>query len=237
MALQHDQPCGATNTTLLLPSAQFTNAGNYTVLVSNVVNSILSSNALLTVNDILDHFTWGQIPLPRFMNAPFTVVIQARGTTNGLFTNFTGTVFLGSTNGIPIDPPVSASFVQGAWTGAVTVSRPATNLVMRADDGAGQSGLANPINILNPPALGFASSGNFLLIFWPVAIVQLCAGDFRRPFAGTMGSSRQSAAANWRPISGINANEQLQSVLSPPVYRSLTRTSSGLEFRLQAVRG
>ena len=169
MALQHDQPCGATNTTLLLPSAQFTNAGNYTVLVSNVVNSILSSNALLTVNDILDHFTWGQIPLPRFMNAPFTVVIQARGTTNGLFTNFTGTVFLGSTNGIPIDPPVSASFVQGAWTGAVTVSRPATNLVMRADDGAGQSGLANPINILNPPTLGFTSSGNFLLIFWPVA--------------------------------------------------------------------
>jgi hypothetical protein len=160
---------GATNTTLILPSAQFTNAGIYSVLVSNVVNSILSSNALLTVKDILDHFTWGQIPSPRFMNAPFTVVIQARGTTNGLFTNFTGTVFLGSTNGIPIDPPVSASFVQGAWTGAVTVSRLATNLVMRADDGAGQSGLANPINILKPPALDFASSGNFLLIFWPVA--------------------------------------------------------------------
>jgi hypothetical protein len=160
---------GATNTTLILPSAQFTNAGNYTVLVSNVVNSILSSNALLTVKDILDHFTWGQIPSPRFMNAPFTVVIQARGTTNGLFTNFTGTVFLGSTNGIPIDPPVSASFVQGSWTGVVTVSRLATNLVMRADDGIGQSGLANPINILSLPALGFASSGNFLLIFWPVA--------------------------------------------------------------------
>ncbi|HZL79849.1 MAG TPA: LamG-like jellyroll fold domain-containing protein [Candidatus Limnocylindrales bacterium] len=160
---------GATNTTLILPNAQLTNAGNYTVLVSNVVNSILSSNALLTVKDILDHFTWGQIPSPRFMNAPFTVVIQARGTTNGLFTNFTGTVFLGSTNGIPIDPPVSASFVQGSWTGAVTVSRPATNLVMRADDGAGQSGLANPINILRPPALDFAISGNFLLIFWPVA--------------------------------------------------------------------
>jgi len=43
---------GATNTTLILANAQFTNAGNYTVLVSNVVNSILSSNAVLTVNPL-----------------------------------------------------------------------------------------------------------------------------------------------------------------------------------------
>ena len=41
---------GATNATLTLASAQFTNAGNYSVSVSNMVNSILSSNAVLTVN-------------------------------------------------------------------------------------------------------------------------------------------------------------------------------------------
>ena len=43
---------GATNATLNLPSAQFTNVGIYAVLVSNVVNSILSSNAVLTVNPL-----------------------------------------------------------------------------------------------------------------------------------------------------------------------------------------
>ena len=41
---------GATNATLNLSSVMFTNAGNYAVLVSNGVNSILSTNAVLTVN-------------------------------------------------------------------------------------------------------------------------------------------------------------------------------------------
>ncbi len=41
---------GATNATLFLPSAQFTNAGIYSVVISNVVDSVLSSNAVLTVN-------------------------------------------------------------------------------------------------------------------------------------------------------------------------------------------
>jgi hypothetical protein len=43
---------GATNATLTLTSVQLTNAGNYAVLVSNLVNSILSSNAVLTVNPL-----------------------------------------------------------------------------------------------------------------------------------------------------------------------------------------
>ena len=41
---------GATNTSLILTNVQLSQAGNYTVLVSNVYGSTLSSNAVLTVN-------------------------------------------------------------------------------------------------------------------------------------------------------------------------------------------
>ena len=41
---------GATNTSLTLTNVQFNQAGNYAVLVTNLYGSILSSNALLTVN-------------------------------------------------------------------------------------------------------------------------------------------------------------------------------------------
>src|SRR4029077_12021365 len=40
---------GQTSTSLALSNVQGTNAGNYSVVVSNVVNSVLSSNAVLTV--------------------------------------------------------------------------------------------------------------------------------------------------------------------------------------------
>jgi hypothetical protein len=41
---------GATNSVLALNNVQFTNAGTYAVVVSNIVTSILSSNAVLSVN-------------------------------------------------------------------------------------------------------------------------------------------------------------------------------------------
>ena len=40
---------GQTNSTLTLPNVQLPNAGSYSVLVSNLIGSVLSSNALLTV--------------------------------------------------------------------------------------------------------------------------------------------------------------------------------------------
>jgi hypothetical protein len=115
----------------------------------------------------LDHFAWDSIPSPRFVNTPFAVTIRAQDPTNGIFTNFTGTAFLGSTNGVAITPSVSGNFVQGVWTGAVVISQTASNLVLQADTGFGHYGLANPINILSLPGLGVWRSGNIALFMWP----------------------------------------------------------------------
>jgi hypothetical protein len=185
---------GATNATLMLTNVQFSQAGNYAVLITNVVGTAPSSNAVLTVNDKLDHFAWGQIPSPRFLNTPFNVVIQALDATNGVFTNFTGTVSLSATTGISITPPVSAAFVQGLWSGSITIFQLATNLVLQANDGNGDSGLANAINIVSQPVLGFTPSGNFLLIYWPVA-----SSNFVLETSGSL------APAQWVP-----ANPPLQ---------------------------
>ena len=155
----------ATNTSLIITNVQPCQAGNYAVLVTNVFGSSFSSNATLTVT--LNHLTWNQIPSPRFVNTPIAVTLQARDATNGLFTNFTGTVLLGSTNGVAVTPPVSGNFVQGVWTGTVVIVQPVTNLVLEAGDGLGHIGLANPINVVSPPDLVMLQSGNIALFVWP----------------------------------------------------------------------
>jgi hypothetical protein len=114
-----------------------------------------------------DHFAWNPIPSPRFVNTPFAVTIQAQDVANGLFTNFTGAAILGTTNGVAVTPSVSGSFVQGAWTGSVVISQTASNLVLRADDGLGHFGLANPINVTSLPSLGMIRSGNIAFYMWP----------------------------------------------------------------------
>jgi hypothetical protein len=116
----------------------------------------------------LNHFAWDSIPSARFVNTPFAVTIRAQDSTNGLFTNFTGTAILGTTNGVAVAPSVSGNFVQGVWTGAVMIPQTASNLVLQADDGLGHFGLANPINAINLPSLEMLHSGSIALFLWPV---------------------------------------------------------------------
>ena len=87
--------------------------------------------------------------------------------TNGLLAGFTGRVVLASTAGVSVDPSVSGDFVQGEWTGLVTVSQAVTDAVLVADDGLGHVGYANPINVIGLPALSVEWSGVNLLISWP----------------------------------------------------------------------
>jgi hypothetical protein len=179
---------GATNTLLTLTNVQLSQSGNYGVLVTNILGSTLSSNAMLVVNPVF-HFVWSPIPSPRFANTPFAVVVQAKNATNGTATNFTSTVVLASTNGIPIMPPVSGNFVQGAWTGTVTVSQTATNLVLQASDNLGESGLANPIDVVDLPSVATVSSGGSLLIFWPV-----------NPSGFGLETTTNLSPVNWVPV-------------------------------------
>jgi len=179
---------GATNTTLTLTNAQSVNAGFYSVLVTNLYGSTNSSNALLVVT--VDHFAWNTISSPRFLKTLFTVEILAQNATNGIFTNYSGIVFINSTNGLPVSPTASSDFVQGVWTGTVTVSQIATNLVLSASDASGHTGLANPINIVNLPQLATAPSGGTLYISWPTS-----------PSGFVLETSTNVASTNWVRVS------------------------------------
>jgi uncharacterized repeat protein (TIGR01451 family) len=57
----------------------------------------------------------------------------------------------GSLQPVPITPPNSGNFVNGVWSGSVTVQQPATNVTLQADDGFGHLGVSNPFNVTPTP--------------------------------------------------------------------------------------
>jgi hypothetical protein len=136
------------------------------------------------------HFTWAPLPALRFVNVPFTATIQAQNATNGPATNFVGTVALTATPGVALTPSVSGAFRQGTWTGMLTVGQPVSNLVLQASDGLGDTGLANAINIVNPPGLSSVCSGGNLLLLWPSALPGF-----------VMETAPALNATNWVPVS------------------------------------
>ena len=207
---------GATNTLLTLTNVAFAQAGNYAVLVTNLYGSSLSSNALLTVNDRLDHFVWNTIPATRFVNTPFAVTVLAEDPTNGLFTGFAGTVTLRATNGVAVSPAVSGSFSQGTWTGTVTVAQTAVNLVLQASNSPTATGLANPISVVSLPVLSSAASAGTLYLLWPAS-----------PAGFNLKTTASLAPANWVPATGTALLIDGQYLLPVPV------TGTNAYFRLQ----
>ncbi|HEY2084122.1 MAG TPA: FG-GAP-like repeat-containing protein [Verrucomicrobiae bacterium] len=196
----------ATNSTLVLTNVYATNAGVYYVTVTNLYGSTDSSNATLTVTGF-DHFAWNPIPSPRFANAPFAVTILAQDTTNGTFTNFVGTAMLSSTNGVMISPQVSGDFVGGVWNGTLTVPQVVSGLVLQVNDGAGHIGMANAIDVVNPPSVGMLNFGSSLLISWPVS-----SSNF------VLESSGSLLSGTWRPVPGSPLQFNGQNLQSVPQY-------------------
>ena len=207
---------GATNSALVLTNIQFANEGSYSVTVTNLYGSATSSNALLVVT--VDHFAWNTIPSPRFVSSPFQVEIIAQDAANGVFTNYTGVVFIGSTNGVPVSPTLSSNFVHGVWTGTITVSRTATNLVLSANDGSGRAGSANPINIANLPQLSSAASGGTLYISWSV-----------NPPGFVLESSTNLLSGTWERVS--TAPLQFGGLYLEPI--TIAGTNTSVFYRLQ----
>jgi hypothetical protein len=53
-------------------------------------------------------------------------------------------------NSIAVSPTSSGGFVNGVWSGNITVSQGATNVVLKADDVAGHVALSSPFNMIAP---------------------------------------------------------------------------------------
>jgi len=83
---------GATNATLTFSSANWSQAGVYTVTVTNLFGSVTSSNAQLTI--YAHHFDWAAIPSPQAPSIPFAVAITAKDALNQIISNFNGSVSL-----------------------------------------------------------------------------------------------------------------------------------------------
>lgn len=58
---------------------------------------------------------------------------------------------------LPLTPAVAGNFLNGAWSGAITLPQPAPTVVLRADDGHGHVGLSQPFAVAEARLVRFTS--------------------------------------------------------------------------------
>ncbi|MCU0771230.1 MAG: immunoglobulin domain-containing protein [Verrucomicrobia bacterium] len=86
---------GATDACLTISGALESDSGVYSVVVSNTLDVVISSNATLQVTP-LDHFAWSTLPSPQIDKAPFPATITAEDYLNRRVTNFNACIPLSS---------------------------------------------------------------------------------------------------------------------------------------------
>ncbi|MCX6925207.1 MAG: hypothetical protein NT154_18640, partial [Verrucomicrobia bacterium] len=154
-----DHNTGGSNTSIITNSVvagttYYILAGGYNGHTGNVVFHL----AFAPIAPGVDHFVWNTIVSPQSVSNQFTVSITARDSANDTVTGFSKTVALsgsagGASSNVAVWPTVSGSFVNGTWTGSITVLEPALDVVLAADDGSGHLGSSNPFAVVGPPAI------------------------------------------------------------------------------------
>ncbi len=209
---------GATNGTLTFGAAAPTDPDYYAVVITNGYGSITSSAALLIVRQA---FAWSAIPSPELTQVPFTVTLQARNATNGIATNFTGTVSLSASSGIVITPTNSGTFANGIWSGKISVLGAANGLVLTATDNQGGVANAAAINVAAPPSLGFGYSGNVALVSWPdvapaTAVLQTSTNLFGTNWISVPVSPLRIGSFDVTPFEAVDPNRFYRLQFSAP---------------------
>ncbi|HEV2434581.1 MAG TPA: immunoglobulin domain-containing protein, partial [Verrucomicrobiae bacterium] len=194
---------GATNASLVLNDVQFTNAGNYAVIVSNAVSAVLSSNAVLTVlipSTIVTQPTNQTV----YVGGTASFGVTASGTPPLNYQwHFNQTNIANATNAMLLLTNVQPN---QAGTYAVLVANPVNSIL--------SSNAVLTVNL--PPSLGVTTSSSFVLIYWPVS-----APGF------VLETSPSLSPANWVPV----PNPPIQ--IGSEYLESIQMNGTNQFFRLQ----
>jgi uncharacterized repeat protein (TIGR01451 family) len=111
----------------------------------------------------LDHFEWSPIHSVQVISVPFPITLTALNQSNQVVTNFTGSVLVSGLNvagetPVSISPTVISNFVQGVWSGMVTVAQASPAMFLRADDQVGVTTASGTFSVNVPNDLVLAAT-------------------------------------------------------------------------------
>lgn len=136
-----------------------TNGGTYYYVITAVNSYGESAISQQLIVYVVDHFAFAPIASPQTSSVPFTVTISACDSNGLVLSNFTGAGMLSASGDYGIDqltPVATSGFLNGQWTGAVTVAAPDPDTNMRLSCSSnGVTGAGDPFNVVAPPVQEF----------------------------------------------------------------------------------
>jgi hypothetical protein len=211
-------PAGATSVSFVVTAID-NGVTEGTKLVSIVASSpgfSLAWTAMNVFDNDVHHFVVSPVTASQVVGVPFAVTITAKDASNNTITNYAGTPALsagGDAGMVTFAPGSITGFSGGVWTGNVTISSFATNVVLSVTDGQGHSGASNAFNVGVGPVDHFTWSalGTSQVIGKPFSVTVTAldvANNVVKNFAGpaALTGYTGSAPASQIVITEVNPN-------------------------------
>ncbi len=128
---------------------------DFTILARDDLDqwNISTGHSFTIEPEAADLFIFDTIMSPQVAGQAFTITITAYDTYGNVATDYTGTATLSDTTGT-INPAVTGTFIDGAWTGDVTINTAMDGVNITAVDTVdlGISGVSNDFDVVVAPA-------------------------------------------------------------------------------------
>jgi subtilisin family serine protease len=112
------------------------------------------SDTITVADDDVHHFAVSTVSEPLVAGGPLSITITAQDINGATITSFTGTVDLNATGDsgtLLVEPSITGVFIDGKWTGNVTVNTSDTNVILTVGDGLGHTGASNVFQVQTGP--------------------------------------------------------------------------------------
>ncbi len=119
------------------------------------------THEISVLDDEAHHLAFDPINSPRAALAAFDVTLRAQSIDNQTVTNFTGTATLSAANGggaVSMTPAGTGAFINGVWTGPVTIPTPASAVIITASAAGGLTANSNAFDVTQGARLTVAPS-------------------------------------------------------------------------------
>ena len=123
--------------------------------------------SILVRDDDAHHFLFSTVVGPKFRGVPFSVTVLARTVDGQAATGFSSAASLFATlpnlSLLPVSPPSTGAFVDGGWTGVVSVGDAGTAVSLAAEDASFHSGTSNAFDVVadeEPPLISLSTPTN-----------------------------------------------------------------------------
>ena len=183
-ALQTNQPQGATGPVTFVFTTPFVYDGTSNLMVDFSHNNTSYTNdgyvrsTATATNRTLTYYTDSGYGDPLNWSGTSNPFPQANARIPNITLTFSGSA-------VSMTPATTTNFVNGLWSGAVTVGQAYSGLTLRADDGAGHTGTSSAFNVVLPPVPVVTSPTSALAVIGQPFSYQIFASGFIASYNAT----------------------------------------------------